>query len=135
MIETVGKDQSLQGGDEYWVGGKRHVSFWQPAIPKPYLCRHLEEPVRAVIGFWRTDTVSVADMAAMSGLLPGEFIAMNRLLVSSDNMAVHFAKRFGLPASASVTLLRAFRCKGCGGTIIRLPCIRCWKGPDDDPHL
>lgn len=130
-----GPSSQGEGETEYWVGGERHDSLWLPGISKPYLCRHLHDPVRAVIGFWSTDTVSVADRSAMSGLLPGEFIALNRLLVSSDNVAVHFAKRFGLPASASVTLLRPFRCKGCGGTIIRLPCIQCWKGPDDDPHL
>jgi hypothetical protein len=119
----------------FWVDGKQQISLWIPGNASPYLSRHLIDPVRACIGFWAHDLIPIEDKAEMSGLLPGEFIAMNRMLLESDIGAVRFCKQYGLPPSASVRLRKAFRCKKCRGSIISLPCIQCWKGPDDDPHV
>lgn len=120
---------------EFYVKGKLRRSPWIPGQSNPYLARHLVDPIRAVMGFWGYGGVPISFAAETCGLLPGEFIALNRMLLESDIGAVRFCRRFGLPASASVELKRPFRCKGCGSSLISLPCIQCWNGPDDDPHV
>lgn len=128
---------SVVGGRlmEFYVGGKKLHSFWEPGESSPYLARHLIEPVRATMGFWGHSGIPVILAAECCGLLPGEFIALNRMLFQSDVSAVRFCRQFGLPASASVELKRPLRCRTCGSSLISLPCIMCWNGPDDDPHV
>ena len=118
-----------------WVKNAQIRSPWQAAILRPYLCRHLIDPIRAVMGFWEHPAIPIKDKAAMCGLYAGEFIALNRMLYGSNLGAVRFCLRFELPASASVELKKPFRCAGCGGMIKSLPCVQCWDGPDDDPHV
>lgn len=139
----IGGGLVYQGGDDvvvaerpiFWVNNTAVTSIWEPLDTAPYLVRHLQEPIRIVMGFWCHSYVPISDRAEMAGLLPGEYIAINRMLYESEVGAVLFCRRFELPGSASVDLKRPFRCKGCGGLIRRLPCIQCWNGPDDDPHV
>lgn len=121
--------------EKFWVNGKEQSSIWIPGNTGPYLARHLIEPIRACMGFWSHDGLPIEDKADMCGLLPGEFIALNRMLLGLDVGAIRFCKQYGLPPSASVRLKKSFRCKKCRGSIISLPCIQCWGGPDDDPHV
>jgi len=118
-----------------WVQNEPVYDIWSPWETSPYLARHLIDPIRAVMGFWAQPHVAIADRAEMSGLLAGEYIAVNRMLYTLDVVAVKFCIKHQLPASASVPLKFPFRCKGCGSRLSSLPCIQCWSGPDDDPHV
>lgn len=118
-----------------YVNGKKVKSLWIPGNSRPYLSRHLIEPARACMGFWRQDNIPLEEKAIMSGLLPGEFIAMNRMLLRSEIGAVEFCRIYGVPPSASVKLKKPLRCNSCRALIISLPCIQCCDGPDDDPHV
>lgn len=126
---------SVTDDHEIWVGGKRVKTLWLPGVNNPYLSRHIIPAARAVMGFWSFDGVPVARKADLSGLSAGEFIALNRMLWQSEIAAVHFCRTYGLPASASVKLEGRFFCPRCTRWIISLPCIRCWKGTDDDPDV
>lgn len=117
----------------FWVQNEPVDSIWQPGEERPYLARHLLDPIRVVMGFWAHQGVSVAEMAAAAGLFPGEYIALNRMLLASEQGVILFCKQWGLPASASVKLKTSFRCKCCLGKLSHLPCIRCWNSSDDDP--
>lgn len=119
----------------FWVQNQPVDSIWQPGVEDPYLSRHLADPVRVLMGFWHHEYLPIADRAAAAGLFPGEYIALNRMLYTSDEGAVVYCRTWGLPASASVELKKPFRCKGCCGLIDHLPCIQCWSGPDDDPYV
>jgi hypothetical protein len=120
----------------FYAGGKKHKKIWAGGHSgNPYLVRHLVDPVRAVLAFWDYNDISVEEKAAMCGLTPGEFIGLNRLLSKDKTAAVEFCKVHGIPASASVKLCKPFRCNGCRARLNTLPCIQCWNGPDDDPHV
>ncbi len=120
----------------FYAGGKEYSSIWLGGqSANPYLIRHLCEPVRAVIAFWDYNDVSVEKKAECCGMTPGEFIGLNRMLLNSDEDAILFARMHGIPASASVKLDKPFRCNGCRALLKTLPCIQCWNGKDDDPHV
>ena len=108
---------------EIWVMNKPIYSIWSPGESRPYLARHLIDPVRVVIGFWAMPGVPIRNKAEAAGLLAGEFIALNRMLLAVDNDAVEFCRRNQLPASASVSLKKPLRCNGCGALLRSLPCI------------
>jgi len=120
----------------YYANKKKYKSIWMGgSSSKPYLARHLTDPVRAVLAFWDYDAVPIEVKAEAAGLLPGEFLGINRMLLRSDEPAVLFCKLHGIPGSASVKLSKPFRCNGCRALLTTLPCIFCWNGPDDDPHV
>ena len=125
----------IETPDEIWVRGKLVPSFWLPGVSNPYLARHLIIPARGVMGFWSIDGVPIKQKAELTGLSAGEFIRLNRMLWESPTAAIHFCRTYGLPASASVKLEGRFFCPSCKRWIVSLPCIRCWRGKDDDPDV
>jgi len=120
---------------QYFLSGKPVKSIWISNVQNPYLARHLIIPARRVIGFWSYHSLAIRDKARVCGLSPGEFIGLNRMLWTCDNVAVSFCRRNGLPASASVSLMSRFNCPECHKPIVSLPCILCWCGEDDDPDV
>jgi len=121
--------------EPYWVCNEKVFSIWMPGEESPYLSRHLAEPVRRVLGFIAHPNLSIRGKADCCGLIPGEFIALNRMLYASDIATVRRCLQFGLPPSASVELCEPVRCFKCGSRIERLPCVGCWDGSDDDPYV
>ena len=119
----------------FWVKNQPVDSIWNPGVEDPYLARHLAEPVRVLIGFWRHPYIQIADRSDAAGVFPGEYIALNRMLYGSDEGIIVYCRKFGLPPSASVELKKPFQCQVCRGVIDHLPCIQCWNGPDDDPYV
>ena len=119
----------------FWVKNEPADMVWKPGVEDPYLARHLAEPVRVLIGFWRHPYIQIADRSDAAGLFPGEYIALNRMLYTSDEGIIKFCRLWGLPASASVKLKTPFLCEKCFRHVNHLPCIQCYDGQDDDPYV
>lgn len=127
-----------EGMKRFYVDGKLLYSPWIKGWGYKFLARHLIDPVRVVLGLWGQNPhrISIKNKAAMAGINPGEYIALNRILYESDIAAVRFCKAYGLPASASVDLSgQTITCEGCQSTLGSLPCIYCWCGVEDDPTI
>ncbi len=127
-----------EGMKKFYVQGEILYSPWIKGAGYKFLVRHLIEPVRVVLGLWdqSQQRIALSKKAAMAGLNPGEFIALNRILYESDIAAVKFCKAYGLPASASVYLSGyTMYCKTCNATLGSLPCVHCWSGIEDDPSV
>ena len=118
----------------FWVQNEPVYTFWRQGEEDPHLVRHLAEPVRILVGFWRHQEVPIIERSEAAGLFPGEYIALNRMLYTSQEGIIKVLRKFGLPASASVKLNKSFRCAKCFRYIDHLPCVQCWEGHDDDPH-
>ena len=51
-----------------------------------------------------------------------------RTILASEELHVRDAIDYGLRHMESAALTIPFRCEGCGGMILRVPCLACWHG-------
>lgn len=141
----------------FTILGKRKHKIWTPGVMRPEFARHMMPQIRRLIALWNIPGLGVKRYAALCGLQPGEFLYLNRALRTeyafTQIHAVRFCLEHGLPASAWVELAfpaaarydrsdrpteiskrHAITCPTCNTTIHALPCVRCRRGPDDDPE-
>lgn len=138
---------------KFTIHGVAKHKIWTPGVMRPELTRHMIPQIRRLIGLWSHPGQGVLRSAELCDLTPGEYIYLNRALRSEYAFTQFYAVRFclenGLPASAWVefpanneyrhnrmpTERLSIKCRKCGMDLVGLPCVRCWNGMDDDPHI
>ena len=124
----------------YRYGGIEIRQIWMKSEARPHLVRQLNPELRVVMGLWSHTGLLTKQKVALSGCLDsGEFLELNRKLLNDYEFtsldAVRHCMAHGLPTSAAVALHGEIVCTKCGNRTWTLPCLRCWRGLDDDAGL
>lgn len=124
----------------YRYRGHEVTHVWMKSEARPQLVRQLNPELRIVMGLWSHAGLLTKQKVILSNCSDsGEFLELNRKLLNDYEFtsldAVRHCMAHGLPASAAVALHGEIVCTQCGNRTWTLPCLRCWRGLDDDAGL
>lgn len=140
LLRRKGRPAHRPKAIRYRYQGEVVKTLWIGGELRPSLARQLRPEIRMVMGFWRQPEVPTRVKAFLCGFKDsGEFLELNRKLLTEPEFtrvdAIRHCILHGLPLSAAVKIKEPTLCRNCYSKTVLLPCVRCWRGMDDDPTV